>query len=114
MEQYGTSFDSLLNTTQAFPASWQGMPLGDGDSVSLSYIEAQGGDLGFLIGKSDAYDEFHELIKVGRVKVSLVPPLEPSRGPFKQTLHFENASMTITSGPYDILAWMSAGDLNVC
>jgi hypothetical protein len=40
------------------------MPLGDGDTVSLSSVDSAG-QLGFLLGKADAYDEFHELIKVG-------------------------------------------------
>ena len=63
VDDYNVSFHSPANATAAEPASWAGMPIGDGDTVSLTSVDSNG-QISFLIGKSDAYDEFHELIKV--------------------------------------------------
>ena len=73
VDRYAVSFDRPANASSPRdaegwllePPSWSGMPLGDGDTVSLTSVDSLG-QLGFLIGKSDAYDEFHELLKVGR------------------------------------------------
>jgi len=84
IDKYSISYDHMINSSAAFPPSWQGMPLGDGSGVAaMTYMD--GPQLGLLIGKvcrsqrlvppiqltccysptqSDAYDEFHELIKV--------------------------------------------------
>lgn len=74
VDRYAASYDRPANASspvdaagwQLEPPSWSGMPLGDGDTVSLTSVDSNG-QLGFLLGKADAYDEFHELLKVGRV-----------------------------------------------
>ena len=49
IDKYSVKFDHMLNSSAAFPASWQGMPLGDGDTVALTYMDGE--ELAMLIGK---------------------------------------------------------------
>eukprot|EP00663_Eupelagonemidae_sp_cell21sb_P005623 gene5623-6249_t len=92
VDRYSTTWTTAHAATTAEPASWAGMPLGDGDGVvSLTSIDTTG-QIALLLGAADAYDEFHELIKVGRVLVDLEPPLLAGAGGFRQTLHLGNAS----------------------
>ena len=48
------------------------MPVGNGDIGLNAWIE-QNGDLVFYIGKIDSYDGNHNLLKLGRVRVSFSP-----------------------------------------
>jgi|EP01044_Picomonas_judraskeda_P014537 hypothetical protein len=116
VDKYAVSFHSAANASspvdaegwQLEPPSWSGMPLGDGDTVSLTSVDSSG-QLGFLIGKSDAYDEFHELIKVGRVLVDFDPPLVAASDDFRQTLHYANASITVQVAGYHVALWLASG-----
>ena len=118
VSRYDTTFTAPANASapldsegwSTMPASWSGMPLGDGDTVSLTSVDSRG-QLGFLLGKADAYDEFHELIKVGRVLVDMTPPLVGAD--FRQTLHYANASMTVSAGGYHVVLWLAQGTLHV-
>ena len=42
VDRYAVSFTSPANATDAEPASWSGMPLGDGDLVSLTSVAGTG------------------------------------------------------------------------
>jgi hypothetical protein len=119
VDKYAVSFHVAANASspvdvegwQLEPPSWSGMPLGDGDTVSLTSVDSSG-QLGFLIGKSDAYDEFHELIKVGRVLVNFNPPLvavAAAGDDFRQTLHYANASITVQTAGYHVTLWLASG-----
>ena len=48
------------------------MPLGNGD-IGLNVWTEQNGDILFYISKTDAWDENNELVKVGRVRITLTP-----------------------------------------
>ncbi len=48
------------------------MPLGNGD-IALNAWTEQNGDIVLLIAKSDSWSENGELLKLGRVRVSLKP-----------------------------------------
>ncbi|MCY2930629.1 MAG: DUF5703 domain-containing protein [Planctomycetota bacterium] len=85
------------------------MPLGNGDISVNAWVEP-GGDLVFLIGKTDSWDEFGRLLKIGRVRVKLSPALPVK--PFVQTLDLRKGEMAVASGAgQDALAlrvWVDA------
>ena len=61
------------------------MPIGNGD-LGLNVWTEQNGDLVFLIGKTDAYTENGQLVKLGRVRVHLTPNPFASASGFQQEL----------------------------
>ena len=61
------------------------MPIGNGD-IGLNVWTEQNGDLVFLIGKTDAYTENGQLVKLGRVRVRLTPNPFAAPAAFRQTL----------------------------
>ncbi|MEO7157696.1 MAG: DUF5703 domain-containing protein, partial [Vicinamibacterales bacterium] len=75
------------------------MPLGNGELALNVWVEP-GGDLLLLIAKSDAWDESSILLKLGRVRVKLMPNLLAGVTTFRQTLDLATATITIdASGP---------------
>jgi hypothetical protein len=87
------------------------MPLGNGD-IGLNVWMEQNGDVLFYISKTDAWDENNELVKVGRVRITLTPnPFATGTG-FRQTLHLENGAIEMTGGTGDngvtLRVWVDA------
>jgi hypothetical protein len=80
------------------------MPLGNGD-IGLNAWAESNGDLVFYIGKTDSWDDYGRLLKVGRIRVSLDPT--PS-GPFLQTLTVKDATMEIRWGETRLRLWVDA------
>ena len=76
------------------------MPLGNGD-VCLNVWVEQNGDLLFYISKSDAWDENARLVKVGRVRVKLTPPLWQPKARFRQELRLQSGEILIHAGEGD-------------
>ena len=73
------------------------MPLGNGD-LALNAWMTPDGDLHFYLAKTDAWDDYARLVKVGKVRVHFEPPLvEPGR-PFRQTLRLRDGAMEIATG----------------
>jgi hypothetical protein len=73
------------------------MPLGNGD-IGLNVWTEANGDVLFYISKTDAWNENNELVKVGRVRVTLTPnPFSGGVG-FRQTLRLEDGSIEIIGG----------------
>jgi hypothetical protein len=71
------------------------MPLGNGDVSVNAWIDPSG-ELVFYVGKTDAWDEFGRLLKVGRVRIGLDPP--PSLEPFEQRLVLREGQMHVGMG----------------
>lgn len=71
------------------------MPIGNGDLTSNVWVESNG-DLVFYLGKSDAWDEISNLLKIGRVRVSFTPVL-PTKN-FSQRLDLRTGTVVITAG----------------
>lgn len=71
------------------------MPLGNGDIGLNAWVEPNG-DLVFLISKTDAWDEWQRLVKLGRVRIHTSPAIDISH--FKQTLDVRRGEMTVTMG----------------
>ncbi len=79
------------------------MPLGNGD-IALNVWTEQNGDIVLLLAKSDAWNENGQLLKLGRVRVSLTPNPFTSTGACTQTLKLEAGEVQIQCGKN--LAWL--------
>ena len=71
------------------------------------------GDLVFLIGKTDAYTENGQLVKLGRVRVSLTPSPFTAPAAFRQVLHVGLGEMDIRgetpgAAPTLLRVWVDA------
>ncbi|KRF44156.1 DUF5703 domain-containing protein [Paenibacillus sp. Soil787] len=76
------------------------MPIGNGD-IGLNVWVEEEGDLIFYIGKTDAWDESHRLLKLGRVRLKLSPnPFEIGME-FEQRLHLIDGEIIIYLGKHD-------------
>jgi alpha-L-fucosidase 2 len=68
MEQYNVVWDSPSEDHNG------SMPIGNGDLAANVWVEPSG-DLVFYISKSDAWSAGQELLKLGRVRIKMDPPL---------------------------------------
>lgn len=85
------------------------MPLGNGDIAINAWVEPSG-DLLFYIAKTDAWGEFGQLYKVGRVRVSLRAdgvPLFPG-GNFRWALRLEWGAIVVSSDAGEARLWVDA------
>ncbi len=87
------------------------MPLGNGDIGLNAWIE-ENGDLAFYIGKTDAWGDNARLLKVGKVRVRLNPPLHEKGNRFLQELDLAAGMMKVSStgesGNTHIALWADA------
>src|SRR5512137_2430028 len=87
--------DNVIWTTPSADSAGS-MPLGNGDIALNAWVEPSG-DLLFYIAKTDAWGEFGQLYKVGRVRVSLRVcdvRLFPGSN-FRWTLKLENGAILV-------------------
>ena len=91
------------------------MPLGNGD-ITLNLWAQEDGDLFFYIGKSDSWDEYNRLLKVGKVRISLAPNPFRKGGKFRQELVLRNGEILIQATPpnsrnqFEIHIWVDANN----
>ena len=83
------------------------MPIGNGD-IGLNVWVEKSGDLVLLIGKTDSFDEFNRLLKIGRLRVRTTPALFTPGQTFSQVLHLEDGSVEIKSGATTVRVWVDA------
>ena len=76
------------------------VPLGNGD-IGVSAWAEENGDLLFYISKTDAYDDNHRLLKLGRVRVKLTPNPFAKGLPFRQELKLRQGELVIQAGKAD-------------
>lgn len=81
------------------------MPIGNGDIGANVWVDPSG-DLLLLLSKTDAFDEFNRLLKIGRIRIKTTPSL--TEKPFKQTLRLENGTLEIQSGVTQARVWIDA------
>ncbi|MBI1372419.1 MAG: hypothetical protein GC159_06620 [Phycisphaera sp.] len=72
------------------------MPIGNGDIGANVWVEP-GGDLVFFLSKTDAWSENHRLLKLGKIRVTLDPPLDTGVDAFTQTLDLKSGLIRIES-----------------
>jgi len=83
------------------------MPLGNGDIGANVWVEPSG-DLLLLLSKTDAFDEFNRLLKIGRVRIKTDPSLIQSGQPFRQRLNLHDGCIDIQSGKTTVRVWIDA------
>lgn len=83
------------------------MPLGNGD-VALNVWTEQNGDIVLLIAKSDSWSGNGQLLKLGRVRVSLEPNPFINVASFTQTLRLEAGDVELRSGNNFVRIWVDA------
>lgn len=90
------------------------MPLGNGDIGINAWVEPSG-DLVFYIAKTDAWGEFGQLYKVGRVRVSLRAGGAPllAGANFRWTLHLEQGAITVHTDCGEARLWVDANHANI-
>ena len=91
LSAYDVKFDSLGRY------SANSMPLGNGD-IGLNVWTEQNGDVLFYVSKSDAWNDSGNLVKVGRVRVTLSPNPFVGATSFQQVLHLKDSEIQITAG----------------
>src|SRR5271170_6493257 len=83
------------------------MPVGNGDVAANVWTE-QNGDLVLLVAKADAWTEWGQLVKPGRVRLQLSPNPFAGTTNFTQTLHLEDERVEIKSGANTVQVWVDA------
>jgi hypothetical protein len=83
------------------------MPLGNGD-IGLNVWVEPAGDLVLLVAKTDSFDEFNRLLKIGRIRVRTTPALVQPGQPFSQALRLADGAIEIHSGEVSIRVWVDA------
>ena len=95
---------ALLPTLDSYNVVWDTpstdvtgtMPLGNGDISANVWV--QDGDLLFLIGKTDAWEENSINCKLARVRVKMSPNPFAAGNPFRQELRLQQGDMLIKGG----------------
>lgn len=86
------------------------MPLGNGDVGVNVWVEPNG-DLVFYLSKTDAWSAINRLLKLGRVRVTLNPPLQ-SNNFFRQELRLLQGEVVVQGGdpeqPTLLRVWIDA------
>ena len=83
------------------------MPIGNGDLAANVWTE-QNGDIVLLIAKSDTWSENGQLLKPGRVRISLDPNPFTNSPSFTQTLKLETGDVELHSGNNFARIWVDA------
>lgn len=74
------------------------MPIGNGDIGANVWVEKASGDLILLLAKTDAWDENGILLRIGRLRVSLDPPVFRDQANYRQELKLTNNEIEINAG----------------
>lgn len=82
------------------------MPLGNGDIGINAWVEGNG-DLVFYLSKTDAWSENGQLMKLGKIRITLSPdPLQENS--FLQELRLQQGEIRVSYGGADICLWIDA------
>lgn len=99
--RYDVTWDSLGTNENS------SMPLGNGDVAMNAWTE-QNGDIVLLIAKSDSWSENGQLLKLGKVRISLSPNPFINTPGFTQTLRLETGEMELKAGNNVVKIWADA------
>jgi hypothetical protein len=82
------------------------MPLGNGD-IGVNAWTEENGDLVFYLSKTDAWSENGQLLKLGKIRVSITPnPFKKES--FSQELKLQQGEIVINYGQSKIRLWVDA------
>lgn len=101
---FSTAMDAPASAVASQDIAWDSpgadargsMPIGNGDIGANVRVESNG-DLVMLVGKSDSFDEFNRLLKLGRIRIKTTPALFQSGMAFSQTLRLQDGSIGIAT-----------------
>ncbi|WP_310560567.1 DUF5703 domain-containing protein [Flavobacterium sp.] len=82
------------------------IPLGNGDIGVNAWVE-ENGDLVFYVSKTDAWSETGELLKLGKIRVSITPSPK-IKAFFYQELKLEQGEMVVEFGQTKVKLWIDA------
>jgi len=88
-------YDVLWNSPSLDAAG--SMPIGNGEVGANVWVEP-GGDLLFLVARTDSFSEAARLLKLGRVRVQLEPNPFAAGAPFEQRLRLREGRIEIRAG----------------
>jgi len=112
---YSQNYPGKYNITWQNPVKdYKGsLPLGNGDISVNAWVE-ESGDLVFYIGKTDSWDEYGRLLKIGKVRVKIDSVSSVMLKGFKQTLNLADASVLVNTGDdkknINIRMWVDANN----
>src|SRR6185437_71024 len=109
------SFATAQSNAAAYNVTWKSlgsdenssMPLGNGDIAVNAWTE-KNGDILLLIAKTDAWSENCQLLKLGRVRISLSPNPFTNSKAFTQTLRPETGELELKAGKNLVRIWVDA------
>ena len=91
-------------------SSLDSIPVGNGD-IGLNVWTEQNGDVVFYLSKTDAWSENGQLLKLGKVRVSLTPNPFAASTSFVQKLVFKDGMLLIEAGQdAEIRIWVDANN----
>jgi len=91
LDQYNVVWDSPSGNSSG------SMPIGNGDIGMNVWVDSNG-DLLLLISKTDAWGAGGDLLKLGRVRITLSPSPFAKGQPFRQELRLRDGMIKITGG----------------
>jgi len=83
------------------------LPIGNGDLAANVWTEPNG-DILLYVAKNDAWDHLGRLIKLGRLRLSLKPGLDPAAKGFEQKLSLAEGAIIIRDGVSTVRLWADA------
>jgi hypothetical protein len=83
------------------------MPIGNGD-IAAGVYAIEGGDLYLLLSKNDSYSRAGDILKTGRVRVSVDPSPFQAGKPFRQVLDLASGSIEIQADGVAFRIWADA------
>ncbi|MDR1331176.1 MAG: DUF5703 domain-containing protein, partial [Tannerella sp.] len=83
--------------------SSESMPCGGGD-IGLN-VWVENGDILFYLSQSGTFDENNEMLKLGRIRLSLTPGITAGDD-FKQTLHLDKGHVSIRGNGMEVTIWV--------
>ena len=117
--------DQHMNRPNAYNVVWEtpshnhtgSMPLGNGEVAVNAWVEPNG-DLCFYVARTDAWGDNGRLLKIGRIRVCVAPPVWRDRMPYRQTLSLHDAALLVRCGDTPraatIRLWVDANHPVVC
>ncbi|AOW10294.1 DUF5703 domain-containing protein [Flavobacterium gilvum] len=103
VSQYDVTWDSPSKNALG------SMPLGNGDIGVNVWVE-NNGDLILLLGKSDSFDEFNRLLKIGRIRIKTNPSVFTEGQSFSQRLNLSDGSIEIKTATSKIRIWVDVNN----
>jgi alpha-L-fucosidase 2 len=110
-DKYPGIYDEIWQTPSE--NSRGSMPLGNGD-IGINFWAEPDGSIYFFIGKTDAWDDYSSLLKVGKIRVKISPNPFDKYDAFSQRLDLNNGQIIINSHMntdlFKITAWVDANN----